>query len=112
MQALDFTQAYLNANIDADLWVRLPDNKIVKVEKALYGFKQSALQWYDELRNTITTAEKWQPVKYDDCLYYKVSDNGEIAILVTYVDDLIFTGSCNAEIQRMKTITAQDLSRT
>ena len=102
VQALDFTQAYLNADIDADLWVSLPDNKIVKVEKALYGFKQSALQWYDELRNTIIAVEKWQPSKYDDCLYYKVSDDGEIAILVTYVDDLIFTGNYSAEIQRMK----------
>ena len=102
VQALDFTQAYLNADIDADLWVSLPDNKIVKVEKALYGFKQSALQWYDELRNTIIAVEEWQPSKYDDCLYYKVSDDGKIAILVTYVDDLIFTGNYSAEIQRMK----------
>ncbi len=102
VQALDFTQAYLNADIDADLWVRLPDNKVVKVEKALYGFKQSALQWYEELRTTITTVEGWQPSQYDDCLYYKVSKDGKIAILVTYVDDLVFTGDYNTEIQRMK----------
>ena len=84
------------------LWVRLPDNKIVKVEKALYGFKQSALQWYDELRDTITRVEGWQPSMYDDCLYYKVSEDSKTAILVTYVDDLVFTGDYNAEIQRMK----------
>jgi Reverse transcriptase (RNA-dependent DNA polymerase) len=99
---LDFTQAYLNADIDTDLWVKLPDNNIVKVKKALYGFKQSALQWYDELRNTITTVEEWQPSQFDDCLYYKVSDDNKIAILGTYVDDLISTGDYNVELQRMK----------
>lgn len=102
VSTLDFTQAYLNANIDADLWVRLPNNDIVKVKKALYGFKQSALQWYEELRHTITVIEGWTPSQYDDCLYYKISDNGDVAILLTYVDDLIFTGSYTAELQRIQ----------
>ena len=97
-----YTQADLNADIDTDLWVRLPNNSIVKVKKALYGFKQSALQWYDELRNTITTVEEWKPGQHDDCLYYKVSEDGEIAILGTHVDDLISTGNYDAELQRMK----------
>jgi len=101
VSALDFTQAYLNASIDADLWVKLPNGDVVKVKKALYGFKQSALQWYEELRNTII-AEGWRPSQYDDCLYYNISNSGEIAILLTYVDDLVFTGSYTAELQRMK----------
>jgi Reverse transcriptase (RNA-dependent DNA polymerase) len=75
---------------------------IVKVEKALYGFKQSALQWFEELRNTIIVDEGWTCSQYDDCLYYKINTDGKIAILMTYVDDLIFTGDHSQEIDRMK----------
>ena len=102
IQALDFTQAYLNADLHEDLWVKLPEGTIVKVEKALYGFKQSALQWFDELRNTIIVDEGWTCSQYDDCLYYKINTDGKIAILMTYVDDLIFTGDHSQEIDRMK----------
>ncbi|CAN0507140.1 unnamed protein product, partial [Discosporangium mesarthrocarpum] len=47
---LDFTQAYLNAPLQEDIWLELPDGRIVKVRKAIYGLKQSALEWYKELR--------------------------------------------------------------
>ncbi|CAN0513519.1 unnamed protein product, partial [Discosporangium mesarthrocarpum] len=46
---LDLTQAYLNAPFQEDIWLELPDGRIVKARKAIYGLKQSALEWYKEL---------------------------------------------------------------
>ncbi|CAN0510603.1 unnamed protein product, partial [Discosporangium mesarthrocarpum] len=36
---LDFTQAYLNAPLQEDIWLELPDGRIVKARKAIYGLK-------------------------------------------------------------------------
>ncbi|CAM9419343.1 unnamed protein product, partial [Sphacelaria rigidula] len=48
---LDFTQAYLNSPLLEDVWLQLPDKRVVKVDKAIYGLKQSAVQWFKELRS-------------------------------------------------------------
>ncbi|CAM9635846.1 unnamed protein product, partial [Choristocarpus tenellus] len=83
---LDFTQAYLNADLQEDIWLELPDGRTVKAEKAIYGLKQSAMEWYHELRKIIL-AEGWTRSQHDECLYFKKSEDGRIAILTTYMDD-------------------------
>ncbi|CAN0468151.1 unnamed protein product, partial [Discosporangium mesarthrocarpum] len=100
INALDFTQTYLNATLKEDVWLELPDGEIVKANKAIYGFKQSAMEWYKELRGTIL-AEGWGSSAYDECLYYRESNDGRIATLTTYVDDTLFTGDFTEEIGRM-----------
>ncbi|CAM9965350.1 unnamed protein product, partial [Choristocarpus tenellus] len=90
IDALDFTQVYLNADLQEDVWLELPDGRTVKAKKAIYGLKQSAMEWYHELRGTIL-AEGWTSSQHDECLYFKKSEDGHIAILTTYVDDTVFT---------------------
>ncbi|CAN0502540.1 unnamed protein product, partial [Discosporangium mesarthrocarpum] len=97
----DFTQAYLNATLKEDVWLELPDGEIVKANKAIYGLEQSAMEWYKELRGTIL-AEGWGSSAHDECLYYRESNDGRIAILTTYVDDTLFTGDFTEEIARMR----------
>ncbi|CAM9721692.1 unnamed protein product, partial [Choristocarpus tenellus] len=75
IDALDLTQAYLNADLQEDIWLELPDGHTVKEEKAIYGLKQSAMEWYHELRNTIL-AEGWTSSQHDECLYFKKSEDG------------------------------------
>ncbi|CAN0444681.1 unnamed protein product [Discosporangium mesarthrocarpum] len=101
IDALDFTQAYLNATLKEDVWLELPDGEIVKANKSIYGLKQSAMEWYKELRGTIL-AEGWGSSAYDECLYYRESNDGRIAILTSYVDDTLFTGDFTEEIARMR----------
>ena len=52
-RALDFKQTYLNAALSEDIWLELPDGSKVKALNAIYGLKQSALEWYKELRDAI-----------------------------------------------------------
>ncbi|CAM9479672.1 unnamed protein product [Choristocarpus tenellus] len=101
IDALDFTQAYLNADLQEDIWLELPDGCTVKAEKAIYGLKQSAMEWYHKLRSTIIS-EGWTSSQHDECLYFKKSEDGRIAILTTYVDDTFTIGNFTEEIQRMR----------
>ncbi|CAM9572152.1 unnamed protein product [Choristocarpus tenellus] len=103
INALDFTQAYLNADLQEDIWLKLPDGCTAKAEKAIYGLKQSAMGWYHELRSTIL-AEGWTSSQYDKCLYFRKSEDRCIAILTTYMDDTATTGDFMEEIQRMRAL--------
>ncbi|CAN0457410.1 unnamed protein product, partial [Discosporangium mesarthrocarpum] len=103
IKALDLAQAYINATLNEDVWLELPDGEIVKANKPIYGLKQSAMEWYKELRGTIL-AEGWGSSAYNECLYYRESNDELIAILIltTYVDDTLFTGDFTEEIARMR----------
>ncbi|CAM9391575.1 unnamed protein product [Choristocarpus tenellus] len=59
------------------------------------------MEWYHELCNTIL-AEVWTRSQHDECLYFKKSEDGRIAILTTYVEDTAITGDFREEIQRMR----------
>ncbi|CAN0496092.1 unnamed protein product [Discosporangium mesarthrocarpum] len=59
------------------------------------------MEWYKELRGTIL-AEGWGSSAYDECQYYRESNDGRIAILATCVDDTLFTGDLTEEIARMR----------
>lgn len=48
-----------------------------------------------ELGNTIF-AQDWYSSHYDEHLYYRQTKNGHLAILVTYVDVVLFSGDCTA----------------
>ncbi|TID28024.1 hypothetical protein CANINC_002705, partial [Pichia inconspicua] len=65
---LDISTAYLNAEIDHDIYVEFPavieENKptvtlcekvVHKVKRAIYGLKQSGRLWYQRLTNFLTS---------------------------------------------------------
>ncbi|CAM9927801.1 unnamed protein product [Choristocarpus tenellus] len=59
------------------------------------------MEWYKELKGTIL-AEGWSVSDFDACLYVKRSEDGRIAILFHYVDDISLTGNFHENIKRMK----------
>ncbi|CAN0024168.1 unnamed protein product, partial [Choristocarpus tenellus] len=80
---------------------QLPNGSIVKAARAIYGLKQSAMEWYRELKGTILD-ERWSVSHLDACLYVMRSEDGTIAVLFQYVDDIALTGDFDVEIKRMK----------
>jgi transposase InsO family protein len=90
---LDYTTAFLNAPIDRDIYVAIPDgvpcqpNQCWKLSKALYGLKQSPYCWNNEI-NTFIVSLGYQPTDNDPCLYTKATNHGTI-FLCLYVDDTI-----------------------
>ncbi|CAN0506652.1 unnamed protein product, partial [Discosporangium mesarthrocarpum] len=91
-----------NAPLQEDIWLELPDGRIVKARKAIYGLKQSALELYKELRRAILEAG-WSSSRYDECLYYRRSEDGRIVTMLTYIDDCLFSGDYLEEIELMRT---------
>lgn len=100
---MDFNSAYLNGEIQEDIYVNIPTelsdvlsskekqkygkNKVCKLKKALYGLKQSGRQWYKKLDSKLKEIGL-NPITADPCVYLKRSGDG-IIIVSLYVDDLI-----------------------
>jgi hypothetical protein len=106
IKGIDVENAYLEAPIDKDIYMYLPqerfkrtDGKPVKVKllKSLYGLKQAGELWYQTLRSELLKLGYTQCL-HDRCVYKKIDpETGAKAYILVYVDDIIFTGSnCTA----------------
>nr|QBH67534.1 copia protein [Ustilago esculenta] len=99
---LDVITAYLNGELDVDLYMRQPplpasmtqlgsQSLVCKLNKSLYGLKQAGCTWYQKANSTLTNIG-FKQSNYDSTLYY-IKNKGEPPLILTlYVDDvLIFT---------------------
>lgn len=59
---------------------------VCKLNKAIYGLKQTPRVWFDKLKNTLYSM-KFQSAKSDNSLFIKASKHSTIYVLI-YVDDL------------------------
>jgi transposase InsO family protein len=113
---LDFTSAYLNGEIEEEVFMEVPSdfydilnekesrkfrgNKVCLMRKALYGLKQSGRQWYKKLDEKLKQ-QKLKPLNSDPCVYINKED-GNIVIVVIYVDDLMVASDNPRKLQRLK----------
>lgn len=106
---VDVKSAFLNGNIDREVFVshpyNLPDkmkrSRYYKLMKALYGLRQAPLQWFIKLKDTLTLKFKFQQLKTDGSVYKKITKNGDETVMILvlcYVDDLIFLGNDDREL--------------
>ena len=65
-------------------------NHVCKLKKALYGLNHALRTWYDRIDSFLTSLG-FTKSKADSNLYYKVEE-GNLVILILYVDDLFVTG--------------------
>ncbi|CAB1102942.1 unnamed protein product [Ectocarpus sp. CCAP 1310/34] len=78
----DIKQAYTHAKLKEEIYLRLPDGcgvwtgTAVKVERALYGLKQSGREW-----------------GVDPCIFRKVVDGEVVGLIVIYVDDIMLSAT-------------------
>ncbi|KAJ8706101.1 hypothetical protein PYW07_010878 [Mythimna separata] len=90
---MDVETAFLNGKVVSEVYVKQPQgyndvtNKVYKLNKALYGLKESPRAWYECFNDFIEKLGFYRS-KYDYCLYIKRDNNVTIYILV-YVDDLL-----------------------
>ena len=105
----DIPQAFVNALLIEDVWLRLPpgkQHKIVKLLRALYGLRQSPQAFNKEL---VTFLIKGLPdlqftrASADSCLFHRFdSETKKFILVVSEVDDLIITGTDTEGIERLK----------
>jgi hypothetical protein len=83
-------EVYIEQNIGYE--VKGYKDKVLKLNKTLYGLKQTLKAWYSRihgyfLKNGFVKC----PLEY--VIYVKIKERGDIFIISLYVDDLIFIGN-------------------
>ena len=91
IEQMDVKTAFLNGDIDAEVYVRFPDGfnerKVCRLNKALYGLKQSPRLWYERLARFLLEKLGLKHLDADHSIF--TSDAGfKGPILTTWVDDI------------------------
>nr|GEW34398.1 putative RNA-directed DNA polymerase, eukaryota, reverse transcriptase zinc-binding domain protein [Tanacetum cinerariifolium] len=107
LHQLDINNAFLHGYIDEEIYMVPPEgytkaapNQVCKLTRSLYGPKQASRQWKQELTKFLLTYGYVQS-KHDYSLFVKSNKDQYTAALV-YVDDMLITGNCTAEILSLK----------
>ena len=94
----DVAQAFIRATLDDEVYLKLPDGcgekskKSAKVERAIYGLKQSGRKWGYLCADTLIE-DGFEQSKADPCIFRKIVDGSVVMIIGVYVDDLLVGGS-------------------
>jgi hypothetical protein len=75
---LDVKTAFLHSDLKEEIYMSQPDgfkvagkeNWVCKLNKLLYGLKQSLRQWYKRF-NKFILGQKYIKSKYDHCVYLR-----------------------------------------
>jgi len=112
---MDIKAAYLNAKLDENIYMELPEGLnqkgYCKLNKALYGLKQSGRMWNETL-NKVLLKLGFKRFVSDPCVYIKKDKNNKIiCLLAVYVDDIIIAGT-DSEINKTKSSIKNNFEAT
>jgi hypothetical protein len=92
---MDVVTAYLYAKLDKEIYMRAPDGftgpergKVLRLQQALYGLKQSGRLWSETLAAELKALGYTSLEYVDPCLWVRKSKTGRLLIIGTYVDDM------------------------
>lgn len=104
---MDAITAFLQGDLKEEIFVQQPvgfsdnTNRVCKLNKAMYGLKQSSRQWNSVLNNELLKYGLKRS-KVDPCVYVKWR-NGALALIVAiYVDDFLLFWKCDDEVRAIK----------
>ncbi|RVW16062.1 Retrovirus-related Pol polyprotein from transposon RE1 [Vitis vinifera] len=81
--------------------------KVCKLKKSLYGLKQSPRAWFEHFGKVIKHYGYTQS-QADHMMFCKHSNEGKVAILIVYVDDIVLTGDDCNELEKLKGKLAEE----
>ena len=94
LEQLDVPTAFLNADLDEDVYMQLPegyrvgkDGLVLRLKKSLYGLKQSPRNWYIRVSTYILEQLGFKATVSDPCLFWKRSKTGRLMLIYLFVDD-------------------------
>lgn len=110
LHQMDVKTAYLHAPIDCDIYLEQPEGyetkshkneKLVyKLEKSLYGLKQSGRNWNQMLHSYLMKNDFVQNAA-DHCVYARERQNDKVIIII-WVDDLIIAANDENALKLVK----------
>jgi hypothetical protein len=106
---LDVKTAFLHGNLSEEIYIRQPEGYeekgkeglVCKLNKSLYGLKQSPRQWYLRF-DKFMKDQDYTRSHYDHCVYHKKLSGGTYVYLLIYVDDMLIASSDITEIRKLK----------
>ena len=84
----DISTAFLYGDLEEPIYVELPDGRIVKLLKSIYGLKQAAFKFKEHLHQNLIKIG-FKKLETDSSVYYLNTDS-RIVYLTFHVDDLLF----------------------
>jgi hypothetical protein len=97
---LDIKTAFLNGDLDEEIYMKLPDGLtskpgiVCKLKKTLYGLKQSPRMWFKKF-DAFLTGIGFIPSTADVCIYHRKRMDS-IDLFGLYVDDGILAGTLDS----------------
>ncbi|PIL28349.1 hypothetical protein GSI_09500 [Ganoderma sinense ZZ0214-1] len=100
ISGLDVRSAYLYGKLDEEIYLEQPEgfripgseHKVFRLKRALYGLKQAGLAWWRTLSESMKLMG-YKRLTNDAGLYiYKRHSDGELVVVIVYVDDALFCG--------------------
>ena len=88
LRQLDVKQAFIQADLDCDVYMKLPDGcgyksgEFVKLSKAIYGLKQAERQWPLRLSQVLVVKVGIEQCEADPCVFRLRKDGETIMIFV------------------------------
>ncbi len=91
----DRMTAFLNEKLTDEIYMKQPPgfeigSKVCRLKKSLYGLKQAARSWNQEIERVLISCECVQS-QFDRSLY-KIEKDGKVGYILVYVDDLLIAG--------------------
>lgn len=106
LHQLDVKTAFLYGILKENIFMEIPDgvkassNQVCKLNKSIYGHKQSPRCWYTKFHDSLIQLG-FVCSKHDSCLYTKF-DNSYFIYLLVYVDDVLISGNNINDIEILK----------
>ena len=112
LHQVDVTTAFLNGELEEEVYMRQPEgfitdgeeNLVCKLRKSIYGLKQSPRCWNTALDSHLKDIGFVQSVS-DPCVY--TDKEGDMFFIGVYVDDIILAGRSDKKIREVKDALAR-----
>ncbi|XP_022020159.1 uncharacterized mitochondrial protein AtMg00810-like [Helianthus annuus] len=107
LHQLNVNNAFLHGDLDEEIYMQPPagmilddPSKVLKLQKSLYGLKQTSRQWYENLSDVLKS-KGYIRSSNDHSLFSKQMGDSIVHVVV-YVDDILLTGNDETEMQALK----------
>ena len=107
---IDIKSAYLNGDLDKEIYMDQPKgfmvpgkkNLVCLLKKAIYSLKQAGQQWHIHLHGTLEELGFQKNIASDVSIFIKCYNGGDPLIILVYIDDLAIFGTLE-DIKSFKT---------
>ncbi|KAE8665322.1 Detected protein of unknown function [Hibiscus syriacus] len=106
---LDVKTAFLHGDLEEEIYMTQPEGYkdggcekwVCKLNKSLYGLKQSLRQWYKRF-DSFMRRQNYTRSKYDHGVYLQKLKHGSFIYLLLYVDDMLIASKSQKDIDKLK----------